>query len=87
MASLDDLEASAPKEGEVFEGEVDIDDSMYQDMLDAMSLLSKCMRLLDYMSDTDLCKSVTSRERVNMTHVADKVREFLDGAETLYEEG
>lgn len=86
MSSLDDLEATTPvKDAEVLVDD-DVGEDIHNDMLDAISLLSKCMRLLDYLSDIDLCKSVTARERGNMVHVANKVREFLDGAESLYEE-
>jgi hypothetical protein len=89
MATLEDLEASrkapkeAPKEAEPVE---EFDDDYNQDMLDALSLLNKCMHLLDYISDRDLCKTVTNREREVMGRVSESIRIYLDAVEGSYEE-
>ena len=92
MASLEDFEESQVKkvaEVEVLESdEFGPDEAdIAQDILDALSLLSKCMHLLDYLSDPDLCKSVTKRERDSMSRLSESVRTYLDAVEGNYVEG
>ena len=62
------------------------DDYLQQDLLDALSLLNKCMHLLDYLGDTDLCKSVTKRERQSMSGLSQKVGVFLDNIDGVYDD-
>lgn len=96
MANLDDLEASLVKCADKLGGaKAEFDEVpelegeellMYQDVIDAIELLKKCMHLLDYMSDTDLCKSITKREREVMGRVSNSVGEYLDEVVIRYEE-
>ena len=88
MANVNDLEADAKvkKAKAVHEAVQEVDEISYlrQDILDSISLNSKAMHLLDYLSDHDLCKSITKRERESMSRMSDKIREFLDEAESAY---
>lgn len=82
--TVDDLETQAiAAQTDEFEPD---EQSMFNDILDSLDLLRKCMHLLDYLSDPDLCKSVTKRERDTMARLSESVDEFLDDAETKYEE-
>lgn len=93
---LDELEKVMGKikpraaEGSEFvvdEEEEEEDDQLRQDILDATSLLSKCMHLFDYLGDTDLCKTVTKRERETMSRMSELCKDFLDGIENAGYEG
>lgn len=57
-----------------------------QDILEAFALLRKCTKMLDFLSDVDLCKGLTKRERESMGRLAEKVRDYLDETEQHYEE-
>lgn len=70
--------------GEILQKEKKDEDFLRQDILDAISLLSKGMHLLDYMSDVELCKSVTKRERDSMARLSEKIHQFLDEVENVY---
>lgn len=89
---LTELEAVAKKTTtesglEVDEFSDDGEDAlMLHDISEAMSLLTKCLHLFDYVGDTDLCKSVTKRERESMSRLSEQVREFLDEVEPNYRE-
>lgn len=93
---LDELEkVMAPKaksddggsEFVVGDEEEEEEDALRQDILDATSLLSKCMHLFDYLGDTDLCKTVTKRERETMSRMSELCKDFLDGIENAGYEG
>ena len=58
---------------------------MQQDILDGLSLLNKVNRLLGYIGDVELCKTLTKRERATIAKVRGQVSEYLDGM-THYEE-
>ena len=89
MASLEELVLTAKQNEkvEVDEFAPDDDNMMRQDILDALSLLSKCVHLLDYMSDSDLCKSITKKERGSMSNLSEQVKTYLDEVEHNYEDG
>lgn len=82
MAQLEELETECKRPPEP----LDDADEINADILDAISLLTKCVRLLDYVGDTDLCKSVTKRERESMVRLSESVKEYLDNVEHVYEE-
>lgn len=56
-----------------------------QDVIDAMVLLRTCQTLLRYVSDVELCQSLTKRERGTMSKVAGYITTFLDEKELHYE--
>lgn len=66
------------------EGEFDLDEVL-GDVCESMDLLRKCMHLLDYLSDSDLCPKVGQKEREAMSRMSEKVNDFLDGAESQYD--
>ena len=88
MASLEELVLTAKQNEkvEVEEFASGEDDMMSQDILDALSLLSKCTHLLDYLSDLDLCKSITKKERGSMANLSEQVKTYLDEVEHNYED-
>ena len=89
MTDLEEMEMTAAKVVTVPDAEYpevgEEEDLLLQDILDAMSLLNKCMRLLDYMSDADLCKTITKRERENMSRLSEQVKAYLDEVEGNYQ--
>jgi hypothetical protein len=88
MATLEDLKTAA-KEAEVvdeFEGDhPELEQA--RDMEEAISLLNKSMHLMAVLSDTDLCKSVSKRERNVLSHMSDQIRLFLDEVSDYYGDG
>lgn len=66
--------------------DVPSDDSnqMFTDIQEAITLFSTVRTLLDYISNTDLCKTVSRREREIMGKVSEKVRVFLASTEPTY---
>ena len=94
MAKLEELEEALGKSKVVelvdneFEEDPDGGEELLatQDVIEAISLLSKCMHFLDYLSDTDLCKSVTKREREGMGRLSEIVRTYLDEVSDHYED-
>lgn len=92
MPSLEDLERTI-KQAEVVDEDDGTDEEngeellVEQDIQDAIGILRKCMHLLDYVSDTDLCKSVTKRERETMGRLSEMVREYLEEVDQHYDEG
>lgn len=85
MATISDLELLNKEKDEDFEdgGEEIL---VENDMQEALDWLNKCMHLLDYMSDTLLCKSITKRERETMGRVSEGLRGFLDDIGSHYAE-
>ena len=59
---------------------------MLQDIQESLSLLRKVKRMLDYISDTELCKTVTKRERAVMLQTSHDVGAYLDNVSANYEE-
>lgn len=89
MASIEDLEEDAKDKtltAEVDEFDEGIEDLMRADMEDALSWLNKCLHLLNYISDKDLCKTISKRERDSMAWLSEAIREFLDDVETHYKD-
>ena len=87
---LDELEATrqntTPESGD--DGEFDPDeDQQLLDLKDAVLLLGLSMRLLNYVGDVELCKTLSKRDRDAMDRVATKIREFLDEVEPGLSEG
>ena len=82
--TLDEMEAARTEylaledDKEEAEGE----DQTLSDLLDSLSLLSQCKRLLDYMSDPDLCKNLSKRERDSMSRLSEKLKDHLDALES-----
>lgn len=58
---------------------------MQQDIIDGIALLTKVKTLLDYVSNVELCKTVTKREREVMAKVSAEVEEYLDSVSDNYE--
>ena len=95
MASLENLKQVAvkpiPKQAipvqEEFEDEDNGDEELAsQDMIEGLALLTKCLNLMNFLADRDLCKSLTIRERDSLGRLSDMVREFLDDKSSHYEE-
>lgn len=92
MAQLEELEAAVIcKQAEPVEDDGTFENEhggeevlMEDDILEAIDLLHKCMHLLDYIADPDLCKTVTKRERKVMVNVANSLRTYLDEVGTHY---
>lgn len=89
MASLDELMeelVTTPQETPppTVEDVADINATMADDIDEALTLLSKAMKLLDALSDVDICKTLTKRERDAMERVSGLIREFLDDVESNY---
>lgn len=85
---VSELEASATVDAELqaedeYEGQEEL--LVRQDILDAIILLKKVMHMLNYVSNTELCKTVSKRERTVMETVAIEVGEFLDEVEPNYD--
>lgn len=59
---------------------------LQQDIIDAITLLSKVKRLLSYVGDVELCKTVTKRERDVMAKVCSEVTGYLDSVAQNYTE-
>lgn len=89
MANLDELEALAAKKADMTplpEEEDVAEEYRNQDILDAMSLLTKCRKLLDFIGDKDLCKGLTKPVRIVCGDLGESVNEFLDGVGETYDE-
>jgi hypothetical protein len=90
MANLDEMEQALVKCKDKVEGVVvddfEDEDTMIQDIYDSMGLLNQSMHLLDYLSDPDLCRAVSKRERDSMARLSDRIRLFLDNMNAAYEE-
>lgn len=89
--TVDDLEESLKRKEATepqaeFEGDEGLEELMKDDMRDAVGWLNKCRHLLDYISDKDLCKAISKRERDSMAWLSDQIGEFLDDVETHYNE-
>jgi hypothetical protein len=57
-----------------------------EDIFEAISLLSKCHRLMAFMSDTGIIKQLNKRDRAIMWQVSQEVRQYLDAVEGTYVE-
>jgi len=84
----DEFEKKYDKKDEEFVDDTDGQEEllMRQDILDGISLLSKVKRLLDYIGDTELCKTVTKRERATIEKISGQVGDYLDSVTSNYEE-
>ena len=82
---INELEAKVPVVTGVVADDTD-DDQMLVDLQDAIHLLTKCKTLLDYVSDPDLTKGITNRERDSMTRLAQQMRDYLGEVEATYGE-
>lgn len=90
VATIEELEAGKlEKDAKAVDSDFVTDDEspIYADLVDAIELLKKAMCLLDYMSDTDLCKAVSKRERDAMLRLSDKITTFVIETENNYEDG
>lgn len=65
---------------------IEDDDFLHQDILDALSLIAKAKTLFDYLSDTDLCKGISKKERGSMIRLSEKMKAFIDEVEDNYHE-
>lgn len=88
---INELEATHTPADAVIDGEFEDDDGgeellIRQDLLDAMVLLRKCMYLFNYLTDIDLCKAISKKERDTMSRVAQTVLAYLDDVEYNYTE-
>lgn len=93
MAGMEEMEAAfalckvnKAKQAEVADDFESEELLIYQDVRNALTLLHKCVHMLDYMADTDTCKSVSKRERDNMDRLSQQVKEFLEDTEGNYED-
>lgn len=84
MATIEDLEERKLKEPKTDEFVDDQDGLIYADLVAALGLLKKATLLLDYCSDTDLCKTVSKRERNAMSRLSDKISSFVSETEESY---
>lgn len=62
------------------------DDSVQDDIREAISLLRKSRTMLCYLADPDLCKSLSKRERDAMDRLNTILYEFLVEVGPAYEE-
>jgi len=87
MAKIEELESELVlNDSDFIEEGGDDELAIANDVIAALSLLKKSMHLLDYMGDSDLCKTITKRERETMSRVSDSIREFLDDVGSHYED-
>jgi hypothetical protein len=87
MATIEELEAQAlkqPEKEQDFEPEAQ-DKDLLEDFWEATSLLAKARTLLDFMSDPELCKGLSRRERDSMSRLAERLNGFLDNVDGVYE--
>lgn len=96
MASLEELEAVntarlRAREAEADDEESDDDDAYdeqeeaLQDLEKSFELLTKCMHLLDYMSDPVMVPTLSKREREAMARLSDAVQDYMDETQPNYE--
>lgn len=78
--------AHPKKHDEAVEAEEDGEDFLHEDVADALTLLSKALTMLNYISDPILCKAISNRERAGMNRLSTKIREFIDEVEGSYTE-
>ena len=76
--------AGAIEPNETFEDGEEI--LMLQDIQESISLLRKVKRMLDYISDAELCKTVTKRERAVMLQTSHDLGAYLEETAPNYEE-
>lgn len=86
LEELDRLQPkTSPTEGEVLDP-IDIEDQAVIDIKEAILLFATVKTILDYVSDPELVRTISKRERENMTKVSEKVRRFLATIEPTYSE-
>ena len=78
---------STPQDGEVggkkplvwlAVGDEEVSDAYEDDLVEALSLLEDAKRLLGFLGDIALSPRVTMMDRVEMSHLADTIADFLD---------
>jgi hypothetical protein len=74
-AELDDVEFEDADDGD---DDSEEEHDNYSDLVAANNMLVDCITMLNYMSNPDLCKTVTMRERNNMARFAKKVLDFVN---------
>lgn len=80
------LEESA-KDGELIQDNEAFDEEqLVADLSEAIILLKRSKTLIDYLSDPELCKAVSKRERGSMTKLSGKLGEYIDSVESSYGE-
>lgn len=89
MASLEEVNALLDvKHGEVVQEEpVSSEEQAFFDMQESLDLLRQTRTLLQYLSDPELCRTITMKERKAMIALATKVHGFVDNVEDSYEGG
>lgn len=90
MTGLQELEASAEREvkiAEIVETAMTTENQLLVDLIDSIALLESTKRLLGYISDSTLCRSISERERAAIQRVLKKIDPFLLEMQTAYEEG
>jgi len=93
------MEFDALEEGlktKTVDGEVeDEDDSPFEadeeqlmtDINEALILIKRSKTLIDYISDPELCKTMSKRERLSMLKLSGKLAEYVSSIEGTYGEG
>ena len=90
LETLDKLHAKKVVEAEVVQN--DLEESgeeeslVTNDLCNGVQLIRKCFVLLDYMSDKDLCKTLSQRERDAMIRLSDRLHEYNDEVTAEYED-
>jgi len=77
---LSELEQTVEEEAKVVEENNDD----IEDIFEAIGLLSRCQRLMAYMSDQELMKTITKRDRATMWKLSQHVRTYLNSVEAVY---
>lgn len=83
----EEFEAKYDKNDPEFPEETDGGEELLvqQDIIDGISLFRKVQRLLGYIGDVELCKSLTKRERLVIEKINGQVGDYLDSVTPNYE--
>lgn len=82
------LEETKQVDGEVMEDEEDEpqDEQIMADLQEAFDLIHRAKTMLDYISDPQLCKTISKRERETMTRLSGNLADYLNETAESYNE-
>jgi len=92
VEKLEELHAQRMVEAEVVEEEEDAEDidetqaQTFEDLCKGVNLIRRCTVLLDFMSDPDLVRTISKREREAMIRMSDLLHAYNEDVTSGYEE-